>query len=220
MKKINFKTKKDAGMSYVELIVVISIFGIMSSIVLFNYQDFNARLALKSLANDVALKIVGAQKVAMSGELPSQNQQIYQSDNGIVDWRPSYGLYFGENSSKIIYFSDLDDSVLAGSPAYNINQSNCGDVECIDEIATSQNYSVGTIVVNSRCGNGDGGGEDKSDEVHSLSVSFVRPDSRAYIQSVPEITNCPVTSAKINLTSSGSISSSVTIYPSGRIQLK
>ena len=57
-------------MTYVELIVVLSIFSVMTSVVLFNYNEFQAKIDIKVLANDIALKIVEAQKSALSGKLP------------------------------------------------------------------------------------------------------------------------------------------------------
>ena len=57
------------GMTYVELIVVLSIFSIMTSVVLFNYGAFQAKVDIKNLASDIALKIVEAQKSALSGKL-------------------------------------------------------------------------------------------------------------------------------------------------------
>ncbi|KKQ07855.1 MAG: hypothetical protein US18_C0006G0001, partial [Parcubacteria group bacterium GW2011_GWB1_36_5] len=55
------RIKKNRGMTYVELIVVLSIFAVMSSIVLFNYGEFQAKVDIKNLASDIALKIVEAQ---------------------------------------------------------------------------------------------------------------------------------------------------------------
>ena len=49
------------GMTYIELIVVLSIFAVMTSIVLFDYGGFQAKVDIKNLASDVALQIVQAQ---------------------------------------------------------------------------------------------------------------------------------------------------------------
>ena len=47
-------------MTYIELIVVLSIFAVMSSVVIFNYGLFQARIDIKNLASDIALKFVEA----------------------------------------------------------------------------------------------------------------------------------------------------------------
>jgi prepilin-type N-terminal cleavage/methylation domain-containing protein len=68
---MNFKKlQKNKGMTYVELIVVLSIAGIIASISLFNYKDFQDRVDMKNLANDIALKIVEAQKSSIAGKIP------------------------------------------------------------------------------------------------------------------------------------------------------
>jgi len=100
-KKFKKDKKLNRGMTYVELIVVLSIFAVMSSIVLFNYGKFQAKVDIKNLANDIALKIVQAQKDAMSGKLPTDGSTFLVS--------PSYGVYFDLTTPKsFIYFTNLD----------------------------------------------------------------------------------------------------------------
>lgn len=206
MKEFNKKIKKNRGMTYVELIVVLSIFGIMSSVVLFNYRDFNSQMEIKSLANDIALKIVQVQKDAMSGKLAPIKQQQTLSEMGIIDWKPSYGLYFNtEKSSKsFVYFADLD-----GNFIYNKDTSGYNDVECIDEIKINSKYSIGKLTVYCPIG---------ERIVNNLAITFTRPDSVATIVSYPDI-GCLISSAVINVTD-GSINNNITVYSSGRIQIK
>jgi len=105
MKKL-FKIKKNrgparrqAGMTYVEIIVVLGIFAVMSSIIMFNYRIFQAKVDIKSLASDIALKIVEAQKSSLSGKLPTTAQP--------PTWKPSYGVYFTSGSTtSFTYFAD------------------------------------------------------------------------------------------------------------------
>ncbi len=230
MKIFNKKNKKNRGMSYVELIVVLSIFSIMSSIVLFNYRDFQSQVEIKSLANNIALKITQAQKEAMSGKTTT----VGSGDS----WQPSYGLFFGKNSPKnFIYFADLDNSALSSEYAYNTNSSACDGYECLDTINLNNNYNISNLRV--YCNNADvsgsvdvvpgpvgistvsdtvgGSAVSKGGAVDSMSVTFTRPDSKAYIQSNPDA-GCLITSAIISL-SSGNSTSNVKIYSSGRIQI-
>ena len=89
MKIKNFKFKIrnfNAGMTYVELIVVLSIFSVLSSVAIYNYGDFQSSVDIKNLASDIALQIVKAQKDSLSGLLPLQEIK--------TDWKPSYGVYF------------------------------------------------------------------------------------------------------------------------------
>src|SRR3989339_2191712 len=102
MNKLNKKIKKNGGMSYIELIVVLSIFSAMTSIVLFNYGDFQARVDIKNLASDIALKVVEAQKMSLSGQSPPQEQ--YNLIASPSTWKPSYGVSFDLTSpTQFVY---------------------------------------------------------------------------------------------------------------------
>src|SRR3989344_4815832 len=96
MKKSNKIIKQNRGMSYVELIVVLSIFSVMTSVVLFNYGSFQAKVDIKNLASDIALKVVEAQKSSLSGKLLPPTH-IPPNPN---TWKPSYGLFFDADSNK------------------------------------------------------------------------------------------------------------------------
>jgi prepilin-type N-terminal cleavage/methylation domain-containing protein len=223
-----FKNKKSrsacrqAGMTYVELIVVLAIFSIMSGVVLFNYQDFNKKLEIKSLANDIALKVTEAQKSAMSGQLAPAKQQVVQGESDIVNWKPAYGLYFSTGvKNKFIYFADLDNSVLQEKPAYNINAPVCNKtnaggldfLECINEIILKKDYNIDTLKIFCT------GSEEAIDAGGNISIAFTRPDSRAYIQTGTPEKDCQISHAIIGVTSSSEVSAEVTVYSSGRIQI-
>ena len=200
MFKVNKKIKKNKGMTYVELIVVLSIFGIMSSIVLFNYNKFQAKVDIKNLANDIALKIVQAQKDAMSGKIPVQT--IGDS------WRPSYGVYFDLSYPKsFIYFADL--------PPINqlYDQGSGCDLggECLDDIEITK----GKISKIEECSTGDC--SSSASISSSLSITFTRPNSGASF-----FPSMSVSSNYIRITvssSDGSFNGHIRVYPSGRIQV-
>lgn len=197
-----WRIKSNKGMTYVELIVVLAIFSIMSSIIMFNYQDFQSKIEVKSLANDIALKIVQAQKDAMSGKL---------TPNSLDVWKPSYGVYFNSSPTEVdsdgiplnkefIYFADLDNS-----SSYEANAN-----EKLGTIFINKKFKISSL--QTVCG-----GTPLSPP-SELSIVFKRPDSAAVIRSTP----CDsITSASINLSSlsSSSTNASITIYPSGRIQI-
>src|ERR1035437_1408114 len=103
MKKL-IKIKNNAGMSYIELIVVLTIFSVISSVVIFNYGNFQAKVDIKNLASDIALQVVQAQKSSLSGLLPPLAQELLV----IPGWKPSYGVYFTtSDKTDFIYFVDV-----------------------------------------------------------------------------------------------------------------
>lgn len=54
------------GFSFVEFIVIISIFAIMAGVALFNFRGFNSSVSLNNLAHDIALTIRQAQVYGIS----------------------------------------------------------------------------------------------------------------------------------------------------------
>ncbi len=199
------KKKKNGGMTYVELIVVLSIFGIMSSIVMFNYNDFQAKVDIKNLANDIALEIVKAQKSAMGGKLPPQAQVQYLLANN-PDWKPSYGVYFDTSSSgqkSFDYFVDLD-----GDKA--LNDFSCsGNNECLAKIDITKGNFVSKIEAVPFA------------HIDRLSIIFTRPDSGAVFTKY-ESENTVLSSSSVQIIISskdGSAKAKINVYSSGRIQI-
>ncbi len=58
--------KQKHGFTFVEFIVILSIFGIMASVVLFNFQGFRNNVSLNNLVYDIALEIKMAQTLGVS----------------------------------------------------------------------------------------------------------------------------------------------------------
>lgn len=86
--------KAQQGFTLIEMIFVIMIFAILSSITFFDFRTFSARISFDNLTQDVALKIVSAQKNAMMGSINS---------NFITrDMKPSYGMYFTVGGSTAV----------------------------------------------------------------------------------------------------------------------
>ena len=167
---------KERGFTILELIFVIIIFAILTSISIFNFGTFSARISFDNLTQDIALRIVQAQKDAMMGAVNS---------NFISrDVKPAYGAYFTSSTSttiqvgnqQFIYFTDTPNfgyssSSLLGDKVYipNISNSLCGtsDSECISATTiTTGEYVSNICYVNSGtlyCTSPD------------LSIVFVRP---------------------------------------------
>lgn len=193
-------------MSYIELIVVLSIFSVMSSVILFNYGGFQAKVDIKNLASDVALKVVEAQKASLSGKFPPLAQQA-----GIdATWKPSYGIYINTatDNKSIFYFVDLKN------PTQNslYDSSACpGAGECLEKITIGKGNSMSRLDVFYQ-------GSATANLINDLTVSFVRPNSAAVIKSSTAFSGT-VSYVQITVTSPKLIISTIKIYPSGRIQI-
>jgi len=203
--------KINAGFTYVELIIVLSISALMSAIVLFNYGKFQAAVDIKVLANDIALQIVQAQKDSINGKLPTSSQAQPSSPSV---WKPSYGVYFDSssgNNKTFNYFIDSENTL------YTTSGSNCNNI-----IPPGQTISLITIpkgsYIKSMIGVDSSTG---TTPINKLSILFKRPNASALF--------CSDSSAKtyssgIDITvQSGENSSThadILIYPSGRVQIQ
>jgi len=196
-------------MTYVELIVVLSIFSLMTAVVLFNYGAFQGKVDIKNLASDIALQIVEAQKSSISGKLPPPGQQALITN---TEWKPTYGVYFSlvPNNKKFIYFVD-------------INQDGTrDDVPCegsFGECLLRYDITKGNVISNLDVFYQD----DTSTPLTELAITFVRPNSGAIFTSLqidpllPLLS--PISYAEITVASPKAPSVKIKVYASGRIQV-
>lgn len=199
------KIKKNGGMSYVELIVVLTIFSVLSSVVVFNYGDFQAKVDIKNLASDIALKIVEAQKESLSGKLPAKSFS--------PAWKPSYGIYFSEtiavdskgaDNKNFFYFTDLD-TPLPSNGAFD--GSDCS-LECLNKITITKGNYISDIKVYGST----------NSSPNNLAVTFTRPISSAVMASNDAII-LNVSYAEITIVSPKGASAKIKVYSSGRIEI-
>ncbi len=221
MKKL-FGKQNNKGMTYIELIVVLSIFSIMSSIILFNYSQFRARVEIKDLASNIALRIVEAQKASLSGSLPPATSQYLIT----TTWKPSYGVYFDSSTAddpsdnnipynqKFVYFVDLDNTSPPQNSIFDGFSSNCTG-ECLEKITITNGNKIlelSSVNAGSSCTVGNG------QPLNNLSIVFRRPDSSARVT----VAGAPLSGFScviITIESSASYTSTIKIYPSGRVQV-
>lgn len=204
------KTKRNRGMTVIEIIVVLSIFSVLSGVAIFNYSAFQSKVDIKNLATDIALKIIEAQKASSSGKLPSVAQE--------ATWKPSYGVYFNlavnpsVDNKSFIYFTDLSGRNGQYDP------SSCpGTGECLEKItiAPKGGYYISNLDVFYI-------GNPTSVSLNDLTVTFTRPSSSANIKSSGISTTPPPTDisyVQIKIKSPKEVTNLIKIYPSGRVQI-
>ena len=151
-----------------ELLVVISIFLVISSVAIFNYGGFRSSVSLQNLTDDIALSIRKAQSFAIGARAVGG------------DFYGSYGIHFSSNptaqSLTASNKSFLMFSVPFGSSdkRYVVGTGSCGDStnKCIELFSITTADMIKTITIN-----------DNSQTLGSgeyLDVVFTRPDPRAY----------------------------------------
>ena len=84
------KMKNAKGFTFIELVVVLGIFAILSSVVLFNFKDFSSGVDLQNLSQQIAMQVSNMQRKTLAG---SQYEFAFTGLGG-GRWIPSYGVCF------------------------------------------------------------------------------------------------------------------------------
>lgn len=144
--------------SLIELLVAVSIFLVISTVILANHSRFNSSVLLGSLAYDVALSIREAQVFGLS---------VRQFGSG---FQVGYGVHF-TNSNTYVFFVDVN-----ANKKYD---------EATDSIVRTYTLSRGHTFQRF-CGTNSIGIEKCSDSaspITHLDIVFLRPDPDAVISS-------------------------------------
>lgn len=182
--KPQYKQQNNKGFTIVEMVVVISIFGILAGLVLFRYKNFQANIDLENTAQDIALQIQQAENYAVGGRYPSLGSG---QSAPVTGWRPSYGMYFSSlpaDQKRFIFFFD-SESLQPTNPSYSAVGTNgrgyftdpspfslcsVSNSECLNIVSISNDISIEKIceggVASSSC-NGTG--------FANISIVFTRP---------------------------------------------
>lgn len=126
------------GFSLIEMLVVMSIFSLISMVVIANHSKFNSSVLLGNLAYDIALSIREAQVYGLSVRQFASEFQI------------GYGVHFSGTDSYV-FFADINRNGLYDNPGDSIIQTYslgrghsilryCADAECSDSASNNVTY--------------------------------------------------------------------------------
>lgn len=229
---MSFKKNKKflkKGFTTIELIVVISIVAIISSIVALNYSTFKSASSLENVSQDIALTIRKAQTSAIG----VKGVQVKTFISGKITQFPSFGVsfYLPNNSGleilgdekSFIFFADLglkDEN----DKKYNYTDSVCDENnlakgnECLDKIKITTSDKIHQL-----CYLMSGGYNCYSkDESPRLDIVFSRPYPEASFYFCINDKNCienGISSVKIIILSSENKTKEITIWNTGQINV-
>lgn len=157
----------DAGFSLVELLVVVSIFVIMTSIVLYNQNKFSSDISISNASYEVALEIRQAQiygtlvrEGEVGGEFDAAYGMHFKTNNGIIQ----LDLFSDDNGD--IRYVQANDTLIR-------SKTDLGEGNSIAYVCT---YNSGSV--NERCLSADNSRTD----ITSVDIVFRRPDPAALIK--------------------------------------
>lgn len=176
------------GFTLLEIIVVLAIFAVMTSIVVFNYGKFTSQTILTNMAYEVALSIREAQIYGVS----------VRSPDGTLASNPfslPYGVYFQEGTNTYYLFADEDiDGEFDGSDCASVG------AECVTPYTMQRGIIVSEVRQNCIV------------DPDGLSVTFKRPNPEAKFDGAIN-----VSSADIQLTAPDGAVRYVVIRNNGQI---
>lgn len=164
------------GFTLVELVVVIFIFAVVSTIILFRYSDFSTAISLRNLSQEVALSIRKAQTLATSVRGGSPTNAFNTTKGyGIYFTTSSNEAQYGGGSTSFVLFRDDDNDGL-----YDQRSATCGVMtagnECLEKFSIATGDRIYSVCSVSGC-----------TTTPSLVIYFKRPnpDAKIYFVSDP-----------------------------------
>ena len=168
---IPFRTKTRSvasGFSLVELLIVVAIFLIITSIVLFSQNKFSSDISISNVAYQIALEVRQAQ---VYGILVRKNQD---------DFNSAYGLHFYKDGNELKFLTFADNS-------FPDDEDDALVYDDADSILATHALEEGNVL--SRVCTYDSIGDDDSrqcfspsdDELSSVDIVFKRPEPAALI---------------------------------------
>lgn len=206
-----------SGVTLIELIVVVAIFSVVSSVLLFNYSDFSTNVSIRNISQDVALTIRKSQTFATSVRGIESGTQTY----------PAYGIIFSLESpsgtfqpgpKQFIAFADMIPSGQQTPNKKYDSTGSCGFVvegnECLEKISINSADSLVSIET------------DNTGVVTTgtVTITFRRPSPDAIICYIPSgQTECIVqipSYVKLTLQSAKGLRRTVSVWNTGQINVE
>lgn len=220
--KYNFKTSSyQSGMTLVELIVVLTIFVLVTGLTIFDYKNFRTNISIQNLANDISLSIRKAQSYAIGAHVTgvtfNNGYGVHFTSNPIAT-----GILSGSNKSFIIFVDGILGSLsLDRMYGYNLSDITCGLLnECNEILNITTTDKIDAIYLN--------GSTTPISDTSSLDISFLRPnpDARFCYRLIAMTSSCDSTptNAKIQISNGATGTDkrikTITIWNTGQISVK
>ncbi|MBI2047819.1 MAG: prepilin-type N-terminal cleavage/methylation domain-containing protein [Parcubacteria group bacterium] len=192
-KLTSYKLQAHRGFTLIELLVTVSMFIIITSVVLVNFPSFSSKISLENLAHEVALAVRQAQVFGVSS-------REFGVGSGIF---PTHGVRFDKNQNTTFFlFVDTDDNgVYTGaqelSETFTIQRRNY-----ISEIC-------GFLTPTSSC-----------TLLDTVDITFTRPNPEPSILGIVDVSQSLYSYTTITVTSPSGATQTVAVWSNGQIAIQ
>lgn len=198
----NFSPKNSQGFTMIELLISISIFTLLSAMVLVKYNSFNIKAEFSNAVEEVVLALRQAQVYGVASKSSTDS-------GGAIIRCPAvtgspfdcvYGVHFSSNigeNDKVTIFVDENANYV-----YDVGET----------IAETIRFRSPIRVFGLKCGGGDCAGD-------RMNITFRRPNPDAFIADVSPTIPISYSSGSVTLTN-GEIFSTATTTLAGQISLQ
>lgn len=187
--KYKLKLPYNKGLTLIELMVVISIFLVITTTVIFNYGTFNSNVSLQNLTDDIALSIRKAQGFAIGARAIGDKFTYSYGMHFSVDKNP-IGSLSGSNKSFLM-FSVLTSDTKKYTDTSNMNDicGNNGSNQCIELFNITSADMIKKIDID---------GITKTQG--SIDIVFTRPNTRAaFCYRASMGSSCDTTASRVDI---------------------
>ena len=207
------KSLRVNGFTLVELLVSVSIIGIITSVVVFNQQDFTDQVSLSNTTSEISHQIREAQTYGVS---------VREFNTGTAEFNLGYGVSFnlnntpGDSNSSYIYFADRPDTNNNGrfdTPGICLPGSGS---ECLSRVYLSRGNTFTNLcafLADNSCLS-----------VARMDITFIRPYPNArvvFFNDAGAIMSLPTAQGgKVDITTSAGKVQKVVIYTTGQIAVE
>jgi prepilin-type N-terminal cleavage/methylation domain-containing protein len=129
-----------AGFTIIEMLIVVAIFAVVATVLLFNYRDFSNNVSVRNLAEETGLAVRKSQSYATS------IHSIAGTNGALSDTYPAYGVSFSVNTTgaqtydptvtSFALFADISPSNNTVTNNLYDNNGSCGSPsngqECLE----------------------------------------------------------------------------------------